>query len=189
MGDVRVATHKGVKGSQFVRQPTTGRSPKSRPVAHPSAESENVIVNEAPAQTVVDVMDLAQAIKLAVEETAPMKQIHISQYRGKTPWNPTGKRPHERLKLRGEFYQNGHRMVADKLSEKEIELLNQIKPGRYIKRKVEVIERNSGGEVGVEIRYSDATADLRSELKNEFRNITELCERIIAEHKTPVAAK
>jgi hypothetical protein len=129
-------------------------------------------------------MDLAQAIKLAVEETAPVKQVHVSQYRGKTPWNPTGKKAHERPKLRGEFYQNGQRMFEDRLTEQEIGLLNKIRPGRYVNRKVEVIERQSNGEIAVEIRYSNATPDLRSELKNECRNLVEMLERIIAENKS-----
>lgn len=177
-GDVRVATRRGVKGSP---SSSTPNSPESKvPACRPSlGQKEQRNVSEA----LVDVQELAQAIKSAVQETAPTQQVHISQYRGRTPWNPTGKRPHERPKLRGEFMQNGQRMIADRLSEKEIGLLNQIKPGRYIGRKVEVIERQSNGEVAVEIRYNNATADQRSELKNEFRNLAELCERIIAEHK------
>lgn len=131
----------------------------------------------------VNVLELAQAIKMVVEETAPVKQVHISQYRPKSPWNPAGKRQHERPHLRGEFLQNGQRMIEDRLSEKEIELLNKIRPGRYINRKVEVIERQSNGEVTVEIRYNNQTADQRSELKNEARNLTEMLQRIVDEAK------
>lgn len=140
-------------------------------------------MSEAPASTTVDVMELAQAIKLAVEETAPIKQVHISQYRGKTPWNPTGKRPHERPKLRGEFLQNGRKMYAERMSDREIELLNQIRPGRYVNRKIEVIERVMNDESTIEIRYNNGSPDQRSELKNEVRNLTEMLERIVAEGK------
>lgn len=133
----------------------------------------------------VNVRELAVALKEAIQETAPVVQEHISRYRGATPFNPSGAQEHERPQLRGTFLQNGSKMSMPFLSDNEINLLNQLKPGRFIGRKVEVVERVENGEVTVEIRYSNGTNEQRLEMKNEVRNLAELLERCIAEAGKP----
>lgn len=129
----------------------------------------------------VDVKELAQALKEAIQETAPIQQVHISRYVAKTPFNPTGSKT--RPKLRGLFLQNGGRMVEDRLTNDEITLLNKIRPGRYLDRRVEVIERTENGETSVEIRYSNASMEQRLELKNRARNLKEMLQGILDEQK------
>lgn len=134
-----------------------------------------------------DVQGLAQAIRTAVEETAPQKQVHISRYIAQTPWNPTGTRV--RPELRGRFFQNGRLIQDDRLTADEINKLNKLKPGRYFDRKVEVLERSENGDVTVEIRYSNKSMEQRMEMKNLARNLNELLDGILAETKPEKAAK
>ncbi len=134
------------------------------------------------AEAIVDIQELAQAIKTAVEETAPIKQVHISRYKAKTAFNPTGDKKN-RPKLNCTLFQNGGRINPSKLFAREIELVNQVKPGRYLDRKVEIVERIENGEKSIDIRYSNSSVQQRMELKNVFRNLTELLEKVIAEQK------
>lgn len=131
------------------------------------------------AEAIVDISELAQAIKSAVEETAPVKQVHISRYVATTPFNPTGDK--RRVKLTREVFQNGIRVQPEFLHTEEIELLNKVKPGRYIGRRVEVIERGEGEEKNLEFRYRNQSIEQRLELKNHFRNFAEMLRLIVAE--------
>jgi hypothetical protein len=136
-----------------------------------------------------DIQALANALKGAVEETAPIKQIHISRYVAKTPFNPEGKKKHERSKLKCEFLQNGFKPNVGMLFDAEIDLINQLKPGRYLDRKVEVIERNEAGKRSIELRYDNASIEQRMEMKNVARSLGEMLEKIVAEQKPTKAAK
>lgn len=129
----------------------------------------------------VDIQSLAKAITEAVAEASPVKQVHISRYKAETPWNPTGNK--RRLQMNAKFYQNGSQIRDWHVTDEDIALLNQLKPGRYVDRKVEVIERNENSDRSIEIRYSNETIGQRMELKNHFRNFTELLQSIVTEQK------
>lgn len=135
------------------------------------------------AEAIVDVSELAAAIKSAVEETAPQKQVHISRYTGRTPFNPTGAKRAARPKLNCTFVQNGGKVVASRLFDAEIALINKLKPGRYLDRKVEVVERIENGEKEIELRYSNSSVEQRMEMKNVARSLEEMLTKIIAEQK------
>jgi len=135
------------------------------------------------AEAIVDIKELAQAIKAAVEETAPIKQIHISRYNAETPFNPKGTKAHLRPKLTCTFLQNGGRVLPSHLFDAEIHLINKVKPGRYINRLVEIVERVENGEREIDLRYSNASAQQRMENKNHWRDLTELLEKVVAEQK------
>lgn len=137
------------------------------------------------AEAIVDVKELAQAIKAAVEETAPIKQVHISRYSAVTPFNPTGKKV--RTKLNCNFTQNGARVNIARLTDEELELINKLKPGRFFERRVEVVERIENGERDIDIRYNNATNEQRMENKNLFRNLRELLQGCVDQQK-PVKA-
>lgn len=133
------------------------------------------------AEAIVDIGELAQAIKSAVEETAPIKQIHISRYVAKTPFNPTGSK--KRPKLNCTFLQNGGRVHPGRLHNEEIELINQLKPGRYFDRKIEVVERIENGEREIDLRYSNGSIEQRMEMKNVARNLREMLHGILDQQK------
>lgn len=138
-------------------------------------------MSEAAASASVDITALAKAITEAVAEASPVKQVHISRYRAQTPWNPTGEL--RRRKMEARFLQNGIELRDWHITDEDIDLLNQIKPGRYMDRKVEVVERNENGSRTVEIRYSNQSIGQRMEMKNYARNFTELLQNIVTEMK------
>lgn len=131
------------------------------------------------AEAIVDIDKLANAITNAVAEAGPVKQIHISRYTAKTPWNPTGSK--QRPKMRCRFFQNGFEIREAFVTDEDIDRLNKIRPGRYLNRKVEVIQRNEHGNESMELRYSNATIEQRMELKNEARSLSEMLKRIVSE--------
>ena len=90
---------------------------------------------------------LVQSISNIAEQSdrGPIKGIPIAKSKQRTPWNPTGQKI--RVKLRRATYMNGHRLHESRMSALEIELFNQLKPGRYgPKSKIVVIEK--GGDDG-----------------------------------------
>jgi hypothetical protein len=84
----------------------------------------------------------------AKQDEGPIKQIPISKAIYKTPWNPTGD-PNRPEFARASFM-NGFRLKEGLHSNEEIELFNQIKPGRYIGNKVLVVAKNADKE-GTEV--------------------------------------
>jgi hypothetical protein len=90
-----------------------------------------------------------------------VQQVPLAKARIITPWNPTGKKNHERLRLTRNTYQNGARVVAERLTEEEIAAFNKLKPGRYgVDRKLVVIKRNDGS---IELRYPNRSIEERME--------------------------
>jgi hypothetical protein len=158
-------------------QPLTGPESKiPAPNRPPQGRKQSRIVE------VSDIALLAKAITDAVTEASPVKQVHISKYKAITPWNPTGalRRP----AMNAKFLDNGSEIPDWKVTDEDIALLNQLKPGRYLDRKLEVIERNdNGGARTVEIRYSNKNVGQRMEMKNYGRNFTELLQNIVTEQK------
>jgi hypothetical protein len=134
-----------------------------------------------------DLQDLATAISSGIAQagnlSGPIKQINITQYRTKSKENPQGLQDHERVQFSRTYWQNGVRIELWQVSDEDVARLNQLKAGRYIDRKVEVVERPSetGEPTSVEIRYSNATLEQRFDLKNRFRNFTELLMLILDE--------
>ncbi len=90
---------------------------------------------------------LVQSISKIAEQSdrGPIKSIPIAKSKQRTPWNPTGKKV--RLKLTRPTYMNGHRLHETRMGELEIQLFNQVKPGRYGENgRITVIEK--GGDEG-----------------------------------------
>ena len=132
---------------------------------------------------------IAAGITQAANQTGPVKQIPITKYRTKTPWNPKGLKPAARPQFARAYWQNGHPVELWHVTDEDVRNLNLLKAGRYIDRKVEVVVRlaENGQAPACEIRYSNATADQRFELKNLFRNFSELL-RLIVEEQEAVPA-
>jgi hypothetical protein len=135
-----------------------------------------------------DTLALAQAIAKGIVDatnaTGPIKQIPLTKYRGKTATNPTGERESRRPQMVRTFYQNGSAIQLWQITDKDVALLNQIRPGFYIGDRVQVVERAGDGKQTLrplDITYNNQTADQRFENKNEWRNFTELLTRLVAE--------
>lgn len=110
------------------------------------------------------ILALSQTMTRLVDgmDNSRVQQIPISKARIPTPWNPEGKKNHERAKLTRNTYQNGARVVAERLTEEEIRAFNKLKPGRYGKdRKWVVVKR---ADDSIELRYPNKTIEERMEL-------------------------
>jgi hypothetical protein len=133
---------------------------------------------------------IAKGIVDAGNATGPIKQIPITKYKNRTIYNPQGLPPHKRPQFTREYYQNS-KIINDigGLYDEDIRLLNKLKPGRYIERNVEVIERlsDNGQQNQVEIRYPSATIDDRFRMKNYWRTFSEMLRLIVAEQEAEPA--
>lgn len=124
---------------------------------------------------------LVEAFVTAVERTkAPEKKNEFNR-KGRTPWSPPDGVP--RLKLRRKMYQHGL-LIDNKVTNEDIALLNQIKPGRYCDGNVHV---NLRKDKGLDITYQVRTASQRLKLVNNYgiTSFTGLLQRIIDEKTNP----
>jgi hypothetical protein len=122
------------------------------------------------------------------KHTGPTPQIPFAQYKQKTTWNPTGEK-HRRALKRPTFL-NGHRLREKMLSQTEIDLLNQVKPGSYNGRKWTVIEQSTSenGAGALKIFFPNKTPEQRMALLEEGRSLVELLNKIIREQEAVVLA-
>ena len=124
---------------------------------------------------------IADALAEAIERTKPPAKITVANRKANTPWTPPAGEPV--VKLKRKFYHHGLQIDAH-LSNKEKELLNQLKPGRFGNGHIIVTLRR---DRGLDIDYPIRTSTQRLKLINELgiRSFTELLERCIDEKKYP----
>lgn len=128
-----------------------------------------------------DQQALADAFVSAIERTRPPQKITIANRKPNTAFTPKDGAP--RLKMKRKFYHHGV-VIGENVFNEEIELLNQVKPGRYCDGNVVVTLRK---DRGIDIDYPVKTASQRLRLVNGYgiRNFTELLQRIIDEKNNP----
>jgi hypothetical protein len=124
---------------------------------------------------------LADAFVNAIERTRPPEKKTIANRKPMTPWTP--KDGSEKLKMRRKFYHHGM-LIDEKVSNEEIALLNQLKPGHYCDGYVRVTLRK---DRGIDIDHPVRTASQRLKLVNQYgvRSFAELLQRIIDEKSNP----
>jgi hypothetical protein len=123
---------------------------------------------------------LADAFVSAIERTRPPEKKNPFNRKVKTPWFETGQ---ERVKMKRKFYQHGM-LIGDRVNNVDIELLNQLKPGRYCDGIVKVTLRK---DRGIDISYPMNTAAQRLKLVNMYKigSFTDLLRRVIDERNNP----
>ena len=132
---------------------------KKESTTAPAAVTETEL---APADTTL-ALTQTMARMLDHMEAGRVQQIPISKVVNRTPWNPEGKKNHERVKLTRTTFQNSVRVTAERLTEDEIRAFNKLKPGRYgPDRKWVVVKR---GDDSVDLRYPNKTIEERMELQ------------------------
>lgn len=124
-------------------------------------------------------IDLAKSIKGLVERQEATRQVPYNEIKPVTPFNPEGKR--DRVKLTRNLFMSGIMVQSINLTEGEIELINQLKPGRYIERKVEVQLSRDGSTLS--IMWPNGKIDKRMEFQSRFPTASDLFKAIIAERK------
>ena len=129
--------------------------------------------------------ELANALIAAINATKAVEKKTPFNRTKNTPWTPKDGSP--RLKLKRTMYQHGI-LIGSRVSNEEIALLNQIKPGRFCDGHVHVVKRK---DKGLNIDYPVKTASQRLKLVNQFglRNFVELLQRLVDEAKNPSAYK
>ncbi len=140
----------------------------------PDAESPQAPAAD-PSVINVALQDFTQAITNAVSAGRP-KRVLFHEYKPVTPFNPRGLRNRE---LPYRVYQNGSLMHTDTLTDREIELLGQLKTGRFIEGLVSVYAVSQGGETDWHIDYSNQSIEQRMNFKNHVRNLTDLLEQVV----------
>ena len=120
-----------------------------------------------------------------VAALARMEQItqNLPDPNPKTPWNPEGK---ARLKKRRKFMMNGALCNPDMMTDEELELMSQIRPGRYNNRRWEVIRRR---DKSIDIRYSNATIKHRMELQANAPTLVTMLKQILTEQEAREARR
>jgi hypothetical protein len=127
---------------------------------------------------------VADAVAKANAAVRPVEHFRSSKV---SAYNPTGG---VRPKLTRNIVFCSAEEREEKLTNEEIELYNQIKPGRYNKRKWEVIERASDNPSDpslLEIRIPVSDINARMELPGE--GLKAILRQMIAEHDKAQAEK
>lgn len=125
---------------------------------------------------------LANALITAIEATRPAAKKTVFNRKKGDPWQP--KDGSAKLKLRRIMYQHGLQLDEKQLSNAEIDLLNQVKPGLFCDGNVRVIKRR---DKSIDIEYAIKTASQRLKLVNNYgvTNLSSLLRRLIDESKNP----
>lgn len=127
--------------------------------------------------------ELAQALIQAIELTRPEQKKNAFNRKVGTPWTPKDGTPKPKLKRK--MFQHGLPIDEDISSSKEIDLMNQLRPGVFMGGLVKVNRRK---DRGLDLDYHIKTASQRLKLINQFgiRNLEELLSRCIEEASNPV---
>jgi len=124
---------------------------------------------------------LADAFVNAIERTRPPEKKTVATRKKQTPWTPKDGTP--KLKMKRKFYHHGI-PLGENVSNEEIALLNQVKPGHYCEGYIRVTLRK---DRGIDIDHPVRTASQRLKLVNTYgiRSFSELLQRVIDEKANP----
>jgi hypothetical protein len=137
----------------------------------------------ADANSAGSMSQLTKAFADAINATRPPDKITVANRKARTPWTPPEGVPRSKFKRR--FYHHGISLLdGDILSNEEIDLLNEIRPGIYMDGNVTVKLRK---DRGVDIDYKVSTASDRLKLVNRYKvtSFADLLSRIVEEHNNP----
>jgi hypothetical protein len=126
--------------------------------------------------------ELIDALVQAIQITKPIEKKTIANRKPGSPWDP--KDGSKKLKLKRKMYQHGIMIDPDFHTNEDIELLNKLRPGRYMDGYVKVYKRK---DQGIDIDYPIKTASQRLRLVNQFgiRSLADLVSRCIEEAAHP----
>lgn len=130
----------------------------------------------------VGVEALTAALVSAINATKPVIAKTANTRKPNPPWAP--KDGVAKLKLKRKMYIHSIPIDPEMEANEIIELLNQVKPGRFMDGWVLVKRRR---DRGVDLDWPIKTASQRLKLVNQFgiRNFKELLERCIHESENP----
>jgi len=149
---------------------------------------DKVVVDSTPTTPAVEpsASELAKAIVQAIQASQPVQKKTISTYKPNNPWLPKDGSP--RLQLKRKSYHHGiplgDKDDSGRLTNEEIGLFNQLRPGTYCEGYVKVVRRR---DKGIDIDYPIKTASQRLRLVNQFgiRSFSELLQTCITQAEAP----
>jgi hypothetical protein len=146
------------------------------------AKSRLTDPEDAPTDVQISSDILAKALTQAILAAKPSEKKNAFNRKVGTPWTPKDGTP--KLKLKRKMFQHGLPADEDILSNKEIDLLNQVRPGVYMQGTVKINRRK---DRGLDISWPCKTASQRLKLVNAYgvRNLEEVLARCIEEAKQP----
>ncbi len=162
-------------------------NPKLDPAAEIEDDTQDILDPVTPAGVqVFDMAALGNAIADGITRTQPRRKVTNGEYKCLSAQQPDKTKSH---KLTRVCYQNGGFMPPTRMTNDEIDLLNQVhRSGRYINRMVEVIIGRDGSDDAVDFRYNDKSVDQRMENKSHWRSLKEMLEKIVEEQDALDAA-
>jgi hypothetical protein len=86
-----------------------------------------------------------------------------------------------KVKLKQPFHQNGVLIRIDQLTDEQVELVNQLKPGRYNSRKWEIVKRR---DRSIDFRYPNKTIEHRMQTASQAGDLTGMLKMILTEAET-----
>lgn len=111
--------------------------------------------------TLTPTQELVQALVQAIQLTKPVEKKNYATRKPRDPWQPKDGSP--KHKLLRKMHQHGIIIDPDTIVNEEIDLLNKIKPGRYLNDYVKVYKRK---DQGIDIDYPVKTASQRMKLNS-----------------------
>lgn len=137
----------------------------------------------------VDSEDLKSLVRsvgqIAENQKSEFKKIRVHEAKFPTPWNPSGERRTLKLKPTS-VSQNGGRLNPALLSDEEITLINQLKPGLYNKKKWQVIRKR---DKSIDIRYPNASLASRFEMQSTAGSLAGMLRLIVTEQESQEARR
>ncbi len=134
-----------------------------------------VSLSSADANTAA-MLRVAESMERIVSRNESTRQLSYAEILPVTPFNPEGKR--NRIGFKRQTYMHGILLNPMLHTEEEIDLFNQLKPGRYIDRKVEVQLTRSGE---LNLQWAGSKIDARMAIYTQFPEIKVMLKQIIAE--------
>lgn len=134
--------------------------------------------------TELAMLKIAQSMEKMMSRQEEVRQIPFNEMKPVTPFNPTGSRT--RKEFNRPTWQQDILLNPLTHSEEEMVLFNQLKPGRYINRTVEVIR---GGDGGINLRWNGKAMDKRIEFYSQWPDIKLLIRAILKEREDKLARK
>ncbi len=158
----------------------------ARPKKIQSSTTESVSVGvESPSKGNMSVGELSQgiagAVAQAIEASRPQKKTIFTRVKG-TPWTPKDGSP--KAKFKRKAYQHSLPLDEKFMSNEEITLFNQLRPGTYCDGLIRVTKRR---DKGMDLTYPVKTNSQRLKLVAEYglTNLTQIMNKCILEASQP----
>lgn len=127
--------------------------------------------------------ELAAAVKGIVDDQNRIRQVPYNQIKLDTPWHPSGDR--NRPKFSRTTTQHGEPIKTMMISDEDILLCNQLKPGVYFADSLPprgVVVR-PGSDGSIDISWDNAKIEQRMAFNQRFGSFTGVLKAVIAERK------